>query len=592
MRAILTWVLALGLAGGTAAFADTDKTKSGASGETAKSGTAKATAAAPAASAGSSAAAKTPEPPSALAAEVQRLQVMIEAQAKQLDAQQKAIEAQQQKIAALEMQITQTPAANATGASSLRAVAPATATNATQQADLAAAAPSTSSLMPPVARLQEGQREEASPLQVRVGSAYITPVGFMDFTGIWRSRDGGSGIGTNFGGIPYGSTFQRNLSEFRLSMQNSRIGFRVDARVKGAHVIGYMESDFLGNNPGNVAVSSNSNTQRSRLYWVDLRKGQWEVLGGQTWSLITPGRTGISALPGDLFFTQNIDVNYQLGLVWGRIPEFRFVYHPSAKAALAFALDSPEQYIGGSAGGGTPTLPSALSATFVNGELNAGNSTLGVPNRAPDFIAKLALDPSSKLHFEAGGVVREFQLFNPLTATHSSTTGGGGFVNLNFELFKGFRVLTNNFWSDGGGRYIFGQAPDLIVRANGRPSLVHSGSTVTGIEYTRGNTLLYGYYGGVYVSRNVTLDANGKPIGYGFVGSPNGQNRNIQEGTIGFNQTFWKDAKYGALNFMGQYSYLTRDPWSIAAGQPNNAHMSMVFLNLRYTLPGSAPAMK
>src|SRR4029077_2446022 len=129
---------------------------------------------------------------------------------------------------------------------------------------------------------------------LKIGSAYITPVGFMDFTGVYRSHDGGSGIGTNFAGIPYGNTFNDHLSELRLSMQNSRIGFRVDALVKGAHVIGYMESDFLGNNGGNVAVSSNSNTLRSRLYWVDVTKDKWELLGGQTWSLITPGRVGIS----------------------------------------------------------------------------------------------------------------------------------------------------------------------------------------------------------------------------------------------------------------------------------------------------------
>src|SRR5205823_6627304 len=141
---------------------------------------------------------------------------------------------------------------------------------------------------------------------------------------------------------------QNHLGEFRLNIQNSRIGFRVDSIIMGAHVIGYMESDFLGNNPGNVAVTSNSNTLRSRLYWVDVQRGKWEVLGGQTWSLITPGRSGISPLPGNLFYTQNIDVNYQLGLVWGRIPEIRFVYHPTSKLAFAVALDSPEQYIGGS----------------------------------------------------------------------------------------------------------------------------------------------------------------------------------------------------------------------------------------------------
>ncbi len=43
---------------------------------------------------------------------------------------------------------------------------------------------------------------------------------------------------------------------------------------------------------------------------------------------------------------------------------------------------------------------------------------------------------------------------------------------------------------------------------------------------------------------------------------------------------------------MGQYSYVVRNPWSFANGQPEDAHLNMVFFNLRYTLPGSAPAMK
>jgi hypothetical protein len=611
MRAVFTWIVAIGLAAGTAAYADSGKDKSD-GGDTTTKGVAAKPAAAPTTAAASTTAGnptvKPPEPPQALAVEVQKLESMIEAQSKQLDAQQKAIEAQQQKIAALEKQLTGTPPTANSGAPANLPASASLAPPATTVSAIASAGPAdsntdrltgsptagseTSSLVSPAAGAQEGGQGEVSPLQVRLGSAYITPVGFMDFTGVWRSRDNGSGIGTNFAGIPYGSTFQRNLSEFRFSMQNSRIGFRVDALVHGAHVIGYMEADFLGNNPGNVAVSSNSNTLRSRLYWVDVRKDQWEVLGGQTWSLITPNRTGISPLPADVFFSQNMDVNYQLGLVWGRIPELRIVYHPSKKAALAFALDAPEQYIGGSAGGGTPTLPAALSGLLTNGELNAGNSTLGVPNRAPDVIAKVALDPSSKFHLEFGGVERQFATYNPAIATHYSATGGGGFLNLNFELFKGLRLLTNNFWSDGGGRYIFGQAPDLIVRSDGSISPVHSGSTVTGFEFTHGNTLLFGYYGALYVSRNVTVDANGKTlIGYGFAGSPSGQNRAVQEGTFGFNQTFWKDAKYGALNLIGQYSYLTRDPWYVPVGQPENAHLNMVFLDLRYTLPGSAPTL-
>ncbi len=437
-----------------------------------------------------------------------------------------------------------------------------------------------------------GQSE--SPLSFHIGSASITPVGFMDFTAVWRSRDGGSGIGTNFAGIPYGgaTSFQSNLSEFRFSMQNSRIGFRVDADVKGSHVIGYMEADFLGNNPTNVAVGSNSNTLRSRLYWVDVRKSSWELLGGQSWSLATPNRVGVSPLPGDVFFSDNMDVNYQAGMVWGRIPEFRAVYHfPSDKAAFAVALDSPEQYVGGTNGAAAATFPSALAPFYPGGELNNGTTTLGVPNRAPDVISKFVFDPSKRLHAEIGGIARFFQLYNPLTATHYSTTGGAGFVNLDAVVLPGLRLLTHNYWSDGGGRYIFGQAPDLIARVDGSPSLVHSGSTVDGFEFTHKNSTIFAYYGLVYVGRNVTTDTNSKSIGYGYVGAPNGQNRTIQEPTWGFIENFWKDPKYGALSLIGQYSYLTRDPWSVATGSPKNAHASMAFLDLRYTLPGSAPTL-
>jgi len=455
-----------------------------------------------------------------------------------------------------------------------------------------------STLVPSAAATPSPQTQRSDPdppLQLHIGTASITPVGFMDFSSVFRTHAAGGSIGTSFASIPYGnSVYQDNLSETRLSMQNSRIGFRVDADVKGAHVIGYMEADFLENNPANVAVSSNSNTMRSRLYWVDVRKGQWEVLGGQTWSLITPSRNGISPLPGDLFFcSQLVDVNYNLGLFWGRIPELRFVYHhPSNKLAFAVALDSPDQYAGGSAGGPLITLPSALNAsTAYQGELDYNQNGLNAPNVAPDVIAKLALDPSKRVHFDIGGVERNFKLYNPNNKTTYSATGGGGFLNLEVDLFKGFRLLTHNFWSDGGGRYIFGQAPDLIAHADGSISLIHASSTVSGFEYTYKKTMIYAYYGGLYVGRNVAIDTNGKPIGYGYTGAPNGQNRAIQEPTLGFNQTIWKDAKWGAVNFMGQYSYLTRSPWYIAAGQPPNASLSMVFFNLRYTLPGSAPTI-
>jgi len=289
-------------------------------------------------------------------------------------------------------------------------------------------------------------------------------------------------------------------------------------------------------------------------------------------------------------------VNYHLGLPWSRSAQFRMVYHPSEAVSMGLSLENAEQYIGGSGGGGTTVLPTALAAAYAN-QLDNGTTTLNVPNVHPDILAKIAFDPKTGnghgLHFEIGAIERTFKTYNPLNGQHYTTAGGAVQVNFNYELLKGFRFITNNFWSDGGGRYIFGAAPDLVVRGDGSVSLVHALSTVSGFEFTHNNTQLYAYYGGVYIGRNAVIDpASGKLVGYGYSGSSNGQNRSIQEGTIGFNQTLWKDAKYGALNFMGQYAYFTRNPWYVASLSPKSTHMNQVFLNLRYTLPGSAPTLK
>ena len=119
---------------------------------------------------------------------------------------------------------------------------------------------------------------------------------------------------------------------------------------------------------------------------------------------------------------------------------------------------------------------------------------------------------------------------------------------------------------------------------------IRAGGTVDGIEWTIKNTLLYAYYGGIYIGRNTAVDANGKSlVGYGYTGSPNNQNRAINEFSFGFNQTLWKNPRYGAVNFMGQYEFLQRNPWYVAIGAPKSAHDNTIYFNLRYTLPGSMP---
>jgi hypothetical protein len=528
------------------------------------------------------------DPPKFDAAEVQRLKDLLAKQQEQIEILRAALAEQKKMLDGVtsDSAATNTTAVHATPADRLIASTTPMLTPGTSSA-------TPPPRVPPPAPLPQADGN-AAPLQIKIGNVGIMPVGFMDMTLSWKDKNAGGSLGSNFGSVPYNNVAASKLSEFRFSPQNSRLGFRIDGDFKGAHFIGYNEFDFLGSSgSNNLSVTNGAFVPRIRLYWVDVRKGQWEFLGGQSWSMLTPNRKGISALPGDLFYSQVIDVNYMAGLTWTRQPGVRVLYHPSKTVTWGLSFENPEAYIGGSAGGSTIVLPTALGGLAPSQLDNAG-AQQATPNVHPDIISKLALDPNSRVHFEIAGIYRTFKIWNtttgqPTSGQYSTKGAGGGSINANFEIVKNLRLVTNNYWSDGGGRYLFGQAPDTVVRADGTLSPVHSGGMVQGFELTHKNSLLYAYYGGIYIGRNVAVDTNGSLVGYGYRGSSNGQNRAIQEVSFGFNQTIWKDAKYGALNLMGQYEYLTRAPWFVATNAPKATHDNTIYFNIRYTLPGGPP---
>ena len=205
------------------------------------------------------------------------------------------------------------------------------------------------------------------------------------------------------------------------------------------------------------------------------------------------------------------------------------------------------------------------------------------------------------LHIEVAGLLRSFKVLNNLTTstTTNTITGGGGSLNLNYEIIHNFHLIANTFYSDGGGRYIFGLGPDVIVKPNAALSGVHSGSGVGGFEYpATPHYTFYSYYGGAYFERNFrylaatpTSSCDGTSgftcVGFGFPGSANTSNRAIQEGTIGVIPTLWSNANYGRLQIITQYSHLVRSPWSVLStpGNPKNAHTNMVYLGIRYIMP-------
>jgi hypothetical protein len=437
---------------------------------------------------------------------------------------------------------------------------------------------------------------------VTIGGFEITPVGYIALTSATRSTNTGNGISTAFGSIPYDNTVQGNLSETRLSAQNTRLGLRAHSAVNSwLDVTGYFEGDFLGNDPANVFVSTNSHTFRMRLAYADVMAGQFEYTAGQAWGWMTPNRKGLGPDPKNVFSTLNVDGGIQVGLPFTRAAQARVAWHPTQELAIGVGVENPDQFVGA----GEVIFPFAFNAA-LGPQFDAANQTT-VPNAFPDVVGKATYDTDimdRHVHFETAGMWRTFRAtVVPIGSTffenqtvHGWAVSGGGDV----EVFKGFNVIGNVFWSEGGGRYLGGLGPDLVVQPvqtgpatfNISLSPVSSHSFVVGAEWqATQNTILAGYYGEVFFGNNAFPDVTSplvtKPIiGFGGINSPNSANKTIQEWTADLKHTYWSDPRLGALQSLVQYSFVQREPWFVPIGAPPAAHTHMLFTEFRYLFPG------
>jgi hypothetical protein len=499
--------------------------------------------------------------------DIAKLREQIAAQQKQLDEQRRALESAQRALESAQKAID----------SQQKLLDHLVAAQSTP-----APVPTQSAAPPPVQPAAlvaevDNQGRTFSPLAFHIGGADFTPGGFMDFSNVWRSTNIGSGVATSFAAVPFSNTAAGRMDEFRSSAANSRLTLTItDNPTKRLALTGYVEADFTGNQPTSLYVTSNSNTLRMRHFWVNVQQGKWEVLGGQTWTLMTPNRVAVSPISGNVFVGLGEDSNYLVGLVWGRPGQLRVVYHPDKHWSLAASIENPEQFVT------TATTLPAFAATQVD-----NGSVTTTPNVRPDIVAKIAYDTQvsgKALHFELAGLSRQFRT-SPAQGAYFDAQGVGGSFDAVLEVAKNFRLIATSFYSSGGGRYLVGLGPDLIVGPNGSISPVHSMAGIAGFEYApTSKSQFYAYYGGTYFDRNYTVVSPGNYLGFGFPGSSSA-NRQFQEPMFGYYYTYWKNPKYGALQIVTQYSYLTRAPWYVAPGTPSTAHAHMIFGSLRFTLP-------
>ncbi len=273
MRVLATFIVALGLVvspvlAGTTAPGTND------SAATNPNPTAAAQpAAAPSAVAKADPAAK-PEPSSSeVAAELQQLRDLLEAQAKQL-------QEQQQKMQLLEDQLNASSAARENlvtvpGVADGAGIGPVADTAAT--VNVANANPS-----------QERNPDE--PLAIHFKGITLTPGGYFAGETIWRNKAIGSDVNTSFNAAPFNGTSQANTSEFNASGRATRMSMLAEGKLSNVKIGGYYEMDFLS--AGSTANNNQSNGYgaRVRQAWAQaaLTNGL-TFTGGQMYTMVVNG---------------------------------------------------------------------------------------------------------------------------------------------------------------------------------------------------------------------------------------------------------------------------------------------------------------
>jgi len=119
----------------------------------------------------------------------------------------------------------------------------------------------------------------------------LTFGGWVDLTGIYRSRNLASDTGSIYNFIPFAQSKNFFTPESRFSARQSRFSVLAEGNVgSDTHLAGYGEIDFEGAAQTANSVATNSFNPRMRQMSLEIDRTDlgFHVLAGQTWSLNAP----------------------------------------------------------------------------------------------------------------------------------------------------------------------------------------------------------------------------------------------------------------------------------------------------------------
>jgi len=416
--------------------------------------------------------------------------------------------------------------------------------------------------------------------------------GWIDLTGIYRSRNLASDTGSVYNFIPFPQSKNFNTGESRFSARQTRLSVLAEADIfANTHVAGFGEMDFEGAAQTANSVATNSFNPRMRQASVEIDRTDLglHVLAGQSWSLNAPSKAGID--PRSVDAPGVIDFESVPGFLAARQPGIRVWQDFGPEFKLAVSAENPQtSFFGGNTPlVGTPAVgpqgvlnPNVLvnltgpGGSFFN---NANNLSL---NHVPDLTVKGAWDPRLgpyKLHLEGWAMYRDFyDRFN--FANHDvNTVSFGG--HLSAEIVPKLLEVQASASHGALGRFTATPFPDATLRQDGSIQPLPITAFLIGtVWHTTPSLDLYAYVG-LEKTKATFSNVGSVPFGYGnplynnlgcnTENSPaatcNGNTSEVRQYTVGFYDTIFK-GDYGAIKAGIQYSYNQRFAFDGVGGAP------------------------
>jgi hypothetical protein len=455
----------------------------------------------------------------------------------------------------------------------------------------------------------------------------LTPGGFLEAAGIYRSKSEDSDLASSFAKIPLGNNVVGHTQELRGSARQSRLSLLAQGNINDTtQAAFYVETDFLG-----AAQTANSNETNSynlrirnvygTLDWTDLG---WHLLAGQNWSLLTLNSKGVT--PRNEVIPPSIDAQYVPGFAFARQPQLRLTKDLDDKQVwLAVSVENPQTTFTGSTAAGVAALTGATGSSLTSSASAGSSASSGFTNintfslnHVPDVIGKLAFEPNiggaRPVHLEVFGLYRDYYdrinigtntLGYPVGATNSDVSGGGVGGGVTVNVVPKLVDIQGSFLTGTGiGRYGAGGLPDATLMPNGKIVPIPETMFLAGATLHATPALDIYVFGGQESETAKPFIAGGKFFGYGNPNYVNagclaevptggtaltctGNVKSVDQITAGFWDKVYSGA-YGYVRVGVQYSHTDLDTFAgadalghVGALAPKTSD-DMIFTSFRY----------